>query len=378
MRIALIASSTVTVPPAEYGAVEIVIAELGKMLTRLGHSVVVYASGDSTPACTLSWRVPKATPHAPPERELRHHAFAWGDIASRTIPFDIVHAHHPTALALRGASRAPTVFTLHHDRDDALLETYADHRDVCYVAMSDGQVDRVREVDIAAVVHAGLDPDEYPQVDATGEYCAFLGKLTPEKAPHLAIDAARLAGVPLALCAPETPTSSEYVAQEIQPRLDAAGGAVELHGALARDRRLALLQNARALLLPLDCDDPCTLVSIESMLAGTPVIAFARGSAPEIVEDGVTGFVVRDTKEMAARLREVGSIDRGRCRERAIERWSSLRMARAYEGIYECLLSAKRPREIPAREMRPRAPVPAVVLEPKRRWSGLFSPLWTA
>jgi glycosyltransferase involved in cell wall biosynthesis len=371
MRIALIASVAATVPPAAPHGVEGVIGELAKMLTRLGHSVAVYASGDSRPPCTLNWRIPRATSGADAQRELRHLAYAWGDITSRAIPFDVVHAHHASALPLRGAARVPTVFTLHHERDEGLMEHYSAFPDIAYVAMNDAQVVRMPELKFRAVIHAGLDPDDYPRGEA-GDYCAFLGDLRPEQAPHLAVDAARLAGVPLKLGATEHTTSSDYFASEMLPRLDAAAGTVEWLGDLAGDRRLTLLQRACALLIPSECQDPTGIVAIQAMLTGTPVIALAGGIASELVNDGVTGFLVHGVKEMAARLRGIGTLDRTRCRERAIQRWGSLRMASEYEGIYEDLLRAQRP----PRDRRARAPIPAAITKSIRRFSGLFSPLW--
>ncbi len=376
MRIALVASVGVTVPPqapgGAPGGAESVIAELAKMLTRLGHAVVVYASGDSHPGCALNWRIPSATSHASAQRELRHLAYAWGDIATRSQPFDIVHAHHPEALAVRGDSHVPTVFTVHHDRDEALFEHYSEFPDVCYVATSDAQVSRMPELQFRAVVRSGLDPDDYQSSDTTGDYCAFIGTLGAEDAPHLAIDAARLAGVPLKLAAEEHTAQPAYFAEEILPRLDAAGGAVRWLGNLSAGERLVLQQKARALLVPSGCEEP--LSAIEAMLSGTPVIAFARGNALDVVDDGVTGFLVRDAAELAKRLREVGALDRARCRRRAIERWSSVRMATEYEGLYEALLRAQRKGKDSARV---RVPAVAAALA-KQRFSGLFSPLWEA
>ncbi len=385
MRIALVASSAVTVPPKAFGGAELFTAELGKMLTRLGHDVVLYASGDSRPQCGLRYRFPVAEAPAEQQRELRHAAYAWRDIASQARPFDVVHTSYAPALAVGGGTRPATVFTLHHDRDEALQQYYADFPDVCYVAMSDTQVQRMPDLDIHAVVHGGLDPDAHPAGSGSGGYCAFLGKMKRESAPHVAVDAARLAGVRLQLGAAQVPASDEYFDEEMMPRLDAAGSAVEWLADLSADRKLRMLQNARALLMPLDFEEPSGLSIIESMLVGTPVIAFARGCAAELIEDGVTGFVVANAAEMAARVKQIGALSRSRCRARAVERWSSMRMASAYEGIYEDLLR-RRPRRYDAA-----APARAALAAPARRshaptlhasssplWSGGFSPFWEA
>ena len=181
MRIALVASSAVTVPPKAFGGAEVVTAELAKMLTRLGHDVVVYGSGDSRPGCTLRHRFANAGgPGAgAAQRELLHATYAFRDIAASPIPFDVVHASHAPALAVGAACQTPLVFTVHHDRDEAMMQYYGDFPDVCYVATSDSQVRRMPELNVAAVVHAGLDPETHAAGTGSGGYFAFLGKLTP-------------------------------------------------------------------------------------------------------------------------------------------------------------------------------------------------------
>ncbi len=349
MRIALVASVGAPVPPSSPGGAEAVIAELAKMLTRRGHDVVVYASGDSRPL-----------------------ARAWADIASSPEPFDVVHAHDAEALALRVDARVPTVLTVHDDRDETLVAHYAEFPDVCYVATKPEQVSRMRELPFRGVIPVCVDADDLPRAETPGVHCAFLGKLDAQDAPHVAIDAARLAGVPLKLATPEYSASAEYFSDEMLPRLDAAGEAVMWLGSLSSGEELVLVRKARALLIP--SESPDRQVAIDAMLSGTPVLAFARGDVRDVVDDGVTGFLVRDTCELAARLRDVGSLDRRRCRARAIERWSSLGMAIGYEKIYEELVRARRPREV-----MPRVAAPAMTAAlGNKRFSGLFSPLWEA
>ncbi len=373
MRIALVASVTAAVSPRAQGGVESTIAELGKMLTRLGHAVVVYASGDSRPECPLNWRIPRAIAGAPAERELRHLAYAWADIGARAQPFDVVHVHHAAALALRGDSRIPTVFTVHHDRDEALFEHYSEFPDVCFVATRDRQVTGMRELAFRAVVPSGLDPDDFPRTDAVGEYCAFVGDLIAENAPHVAVDAARLAGMPMKLGAPEHGTEQAYFAAELLPRLDAAADAVRWLGSLSDREREVLVQNARALLVTARGAVP--RAAVEAMLSGTPVIALAGSETADLVDEGVTGFVVADAHAMAARLAKMDRFDRARCRAQAAERWSSLRMATLYEGLYAELLRARPPREAAARS-RARAPSSPAARGGARAFNGLFSPLW--
>ena len=344
MRIALLSTCAVAVPPKAYGGTELITAELAKSLTRLGHDVTVYATGDSRPAGALRFRFTR--PVWPPNdlAELRHAAFAWNHIAMQqaTHPFDVVHTHQAPSLAFAAMHATATLLTLHHERNSSLLDFYRDFPDVHYIGISRRQAELVPEIRVEHVVHHGLDPDLYDEGDGAGGYCAFLGRLAEEKGVHLGIDAALAAGMPLKIGGKPHWKDKAYFEREVQSRLDSAGARVESLGEVSHTPKVEMLRHARALLFPIGWEEPFGLVMIEAMLVGTPVIAFARGSVPEVVEDGVTGFVVRDVAEMAARLREIGAIDRKRCRERAQERWSSLRMARDYVKIYEQAIRTRR------------------------------------
>ncbi len=336
MRIALISTTAIAVPPKAYGGTELITAELAKMLTRRGHEVTVYATGDSRPQGNLRYRFP--SPIWPPNAnaELRHAAFAWSDIRAQRDDqaFDIVHAHQAPALAFAGMQNIPTVLTIHHPRDPSLLEYYRDFPQVAYVAISHRQEQLVPELGVRRVIHHGLDPAEYTLGRGEGDYAAFLGRLASEKGPHTAIDAARLANVQLRIGGAAHWNSHAFLADELQPRLDAAGGDVTCLGELAHAAKVELLRGARATLFPIEWEEPFGLVMIESMLVGTPVIAFGHGSVPEIVEEGVTGFVVRNRAEMTERLVHARSLDRALCQKVAVERWGSMRMARDYEQLF--------------------------------------------
>ena len=335
MRIALLSTCAVAVPPKAYGGTELVVAELAKMLTRIGHDVTVFATGDSNPKSNLRWHFPE--PVWPPSdtAELQHSSYAWQAICEDNVPFDIVHAHQAPAISFSLVCATPTVLTLHHDRVEKLVEYYGDFRDVTYVAISERQASLVPELAIRHVVHHGLDVDLYDSGDGGGGWLAFVGRLAPEKGPHIAIDAALAAGVPLQIGGQAHWVNEEYFERELRPRLARAGDLVTSLGEVSLAPKLKMLRGARATLFPIEWEEPFGLVMIESMLVGTPVIAFGRGSAPEIVEEGVTGFVARDKSEMVECIRRIGAIDRTRCRQRARERWSSLRMARDYERVYQ-------------------------------------------
>jgi glycosyltransferase involved in cell wall biosynthesis len=192
------------------------------------------------------------------------------------------------------------------------------------------------------VVHHGLATRLYRPGAGDGGYVAFLGRLSREKGAHIAIDVAADLGLPLRIGGPYwpgIPEQDEYFHEHIRPRLERAGRDLEWLGELGHDAKMRLLGGASATLMPIEWEEPFGLVMIESMLAGTPVVAFARGAAPEIVDDGVTGFLVKDAAEMRARLPEAQRLDRRACRARALERWSAERMTRDYEDVYRGLAS---------------------------------------
>ena len=341
MRIALVSTSAVAVPPKAYGGTELVISELAKMLTRRGHEVTVFATGDSTPEGKLLFRF--RAPIWPPDEaaELEQRRFAAAYIDAHPGLFDIVHAHQAPSLGLLAKQAVPLVITIHHDRVSALMDVYERCPDAKYVAISHRQAELLPELRLKHIVHHGLDPTLYAAGDGRGGYCAFLGRLAPQKGPHIAIDSAIRAGMPLKIGGEAHPVDQEYFAREVQPRLRRAGARVEHLGEVSHGPKVELLRHARALLFPIQWEEPFGLVMIESMLVGTPVIGFPSGAAPEVIEEGVTGFLARTVEEMSDRMCALDSFDRQRCRTRARERWSSMRMAREYETIYEEALAER-------------------------------------
>jgi glycosyltransferase involved in cell wall biosynthesis len=341
MRIALLSTSALPVPPPKYGGTELVVADLARALTLRGHAVTVFATGDSRPAADL--RAHFAAPVWPPDdtAELRHVAYAWKDIGAREVPFDVVHVHQAPALAFSLICPVPTVLTFHHERCDKLVAYYADFPDANYVAISRRQAELIPEVAVTAVVHHGLDVERYEPGDGAGGWIAFVGRLAAEKGPHVAIDAAVAAGIPLRMGGRPHWADHGYYAVEIEPRLERAGQLVDWQGEVSFGPKLEILRGAIVTLFPVDWEEPFGLAMIESMLVGTPVISFDRGAASEIVDEGVTGFVVRDAREMVDRIARVRMLDRARCRKHARARWSSTRMASDYEKVY---LNALAPR----------------------------------
>jgi glycosyltransferase involved in cell wall biosynthesis len=344
MRIALLSTCAVAVPPRAYGGTELIIAELARTLKRAGHQVTVFATGDSRPDGELRWHFP--TPVWPPDdlAELRHASFAWSEIAAADPPFDVVHAHQAPALAFTPMSSIPTVHTFHHERSDKLVGYYRDYPDVTPVAISHRQAELLPELRVTNVVHHGLDVEPYAAGTGADGWLAFVGRLSPEKGPDIAIDVACALGLPLRIGGKPHWADSEFFELEIRPRIERAGKLVRWQGEVSFGPKLEILGGARATLFPIAWEEPFGLVMIESMLVGTPVIAFARGAAPEVVDEGVTGFLVHNREEMIDRIRRVGEIDRTRCRARARERFNSARMARDYERVYGQAVATRRPR----------------------------------
>lgn len=341
LRVALLSTCAVSTPPRAYGGTELVVAELARELVKLGHRPTVYATGDSTCAGDRG-RAIFDRPVWPPDAlaELRHASAAWQEIAARRHEIDIVHANDARSLSFSQFVSLPTIATVHHHRDDSLTKHYVDHPNVSFVGISQRQTDLVWEVPFRAVVHHGLNAELYPFGEG-GEACAFLGRFAPEKGPHTAIDAASEAGVPLLVGGDAQSIYGDFFARELAPRFEIDGPSgrmknpkVDWLGEVGHERKVEMLRRARALLFPIEWEEPFGLVIIESMLVGTPVIAYDCGAVSEIIEEGVTGFIVHTRDEMVARIKDIKNLDRRACRARAQERWSAARMAREYVSVY--------------------------------------------
>jgi len=337
MRIAMISTPYVAVPPRLYGGTELVVYELAEGLVRLGHQVELFGTGDSRTSAELRSLYKEA--QWPPEMlaDVNHVSWAMREIGQRG-PFDVIHAHSAVALACaRLAPDVPMVYTLHHAREEQLSAFYRCCQDSHYVAISEDQ--RRREVPLrhAHVIHHGLDPARYQcTARPAGDYVCFVGRYSRVKGPHTAIDVARQAGVPIRLAGEVHPPDEAWADAELRPRL--AQRHVTEVGPVGVAVKTRLLAHARALLAPIDWNEPFGLILIEAMLSGCPVVAFGKGSVPELIEDGLTGFIATSPEHMVDLVRcggAVDRIDRVRCRQRAIERFSADRMVADHIALYE-------------------------------------------
>lgn len=342
MRIAMISTPFVSVPPQDYGGTELVVYELVEGLADLGHDVTLFATGDSVVRSAREhlYRTAVWPPHA--LAELNHVSWAMSRIAGND--FDLVHAHSAVALAIaRFLPELPLVYTLHHDQQKETSEFYASFPDAYYIAISQNQKDREVPLPSCDVIHHGLSVDRFEWTDQPGDYVCFLARLAEVKGPHLAIDVAQRAGLQIRVAGDVHPPDRQFAERELRQRLDFPH--VTYMGTVSVREKIPLLRDARALLAPICWEEPFGLVLIEAMLSGCPAVCFPRGSAPELVEPGVTGFLVHSTDEMADVIRPGGpldSFDRRRCRERAVERFNRTRLVADHVALYERIIAERR------------------------------------
>jgi glycosyltransferase involved in cell wall biosynthesis len=340
MRIAQLAPLTESVPPRLYGGTERVVSWLTEALVARGHDVTLFASGDSVTSARL---VPVG------DRALRggtgdplaSHVTMVAMAKERADQFDVVHAHVDFIpfLAFDGA-RPALVSTLHGRLDLPWLPpVFRQFRTAPLVSISDAQRRPVPDANWVATVHHGLPIAGYPVGDGRGGYMLFLGRMSPEKRPDAAIALARRAGVRLLLAAKVDDVDREWFTRVVEPMLSQPG--VEFIGEVDEHTKQALLCDARAMLFPIDWPEPFGLAMIEAMACGAPVITRRCGSTPEVVADGVTGFVCDDDDAIVDAIRRIDTIDRQACRRRVEERFAVDRMAEAYEQVYEGLLAAR-------------------------------------
>jgi glycosyltransferase involved in cell wall biosynthesis len=337
MRIAQIAPLYEAVPPKLYGGTERVVSFLTEELVAMGHDVTLFASGDSVTQAKLVSVWPQALRLDPTIRDPLGPQFLQIEEVYRAAPdFDILHFHmdyFPASLFTR--QRVPFLTTLHGRLDLPELKTvYAGLPAHNLVSISDAQRTPLSEASFIATVYHGLPATLLRPLAIAPSYLAFLGRICPEKRADRAIRIARAAGEMLKLAAKVDRTDEAYFGAEIAPML---GPDAALIGEISDSEKSAFLSGAKALLMPIDWPEPFGLVMIEAMACGTPVIAYGHGSVPEVIEDGLTGFIVSNEEEAIAAVKRVHTLDRAAIRVRFEARFSARRMAADYLGIYESI-----------------------------------------
>lgn len=343
MRIAQVAPLAEAVPPKLYGGTERVVAYLTDALVELGHDVTLFASGDSLTKATLSPVWPRALRLDPEVKDPFAPLFMQLEtVARRAREFDVIHCHLDYfGYPLLRRIVTPSVTTLHGRLDlPELRALYGLYGDIPVVSISDAQRVPLPEANFVATVLHGLPQNLLIKDEGRGGYLAFLGRISPEKAPDAAIRIAARAGIPLKIAAKVDNIDREYFKTTVEPLLGQAD--VEFIGEIREDQKQEFLGNAAALVFPIAWREPFGLVMIEAMACGTPVIAFENGSVPEVLEDGVTGFIVQNENQAVEAAHRIGTLDRGRIRREFERRFTAQRMAQDYLSLYATLARAHR------------------------------------
>jgi glycosyltransferase involved in cell wall biosynthesis len=330
MRVALVAPPFLSVPPRRYGGTELFVAQLTRGLIGLGHEPVVYANGASTVDAELrslfagdDW--PIQDPAQASLKNLTHCSWAVRDAAEHC---DVIHVNDVAGLFFSDYVDVPFVHTLHHPRVSALSAVYDRYPDVWYVTISDFQQQQEALPQCQTIYH-GIDASLYTCREEKEDYLCFLGRMSPCKGPHIAIDVAKRAGIRLKLAGEVQPLFRDYWERDVRPHID--GRRIEYVGEADAAMKNALLGGARALLFPIQWHEPFGLIMIEAMACGTPVVALPGGSVAEVVGDG--GVVCDSIDDMVRVVREL-DVPPLRCRKRVESRFTVEAMARQYARVY--------------------------------------------
>jgi glycosyltransferase involved in cell wall biosynthesis len=343
LRIAIVSPLQESVPPTLYGGTERIVSYLTEALVQQGHDVTLFATAESRTAARLMPMAERGLRLDPTCQDpLAHHIVMVDRVMEVAKEFDVLHFHidyiHFPSCRLMAL---PTVTTLHGRLDvPDLAQVYRRFPEMPLVSISHSQRAPLDWANWAATVHHGLPATLYRYGEGRGGYLAFLGRVSPEKGLDHAINIARRAGMPLKIAAKIEKKDAEYYETRIKPMLDSPG--VEFLGEISERDKGAFLGDALALLFPIKWPEPFGLVLIEAMACGTPIVAFPCGAVPEILEDGVTGRLVRDEDQAVQALQEVWRLDRLDCRLRFEQRFTADRMALDYLRVYREIASRTR------------------------------------
>jgi glycosyltransferase involved in cell wall biosynthesis len=341
VRIALIAPPFITVPPEQYGGTELFLAHLAEGLQSLGVETVVYTNGRSSVSGEKRWLYPE--PHWPLTgeygeflMEVNHSCWSIQDALNDC---DIVHLNSAAALAASRFTDAGVVYTVHHAKEPFLTDYYRTYKNVHFVCISEFQREQCAIAN-GRTIHHGVDMDEYVlPLEEKREYLAFLGRIAPVKGAHLAIQVAKKAGIPLKIAGEIQPMFRDYYDREVKPHID--GSFIQFVGEVGLAEKNMLLGGAKALLFPIQWDEPFGLVMPEAMACGAPVLAFSGGSVNEVVMNGVSGFVCDDVEQMAAKAKEL-CFNAADVRAYVAKYFSRERMVENYLRLYTQIIESRR------------------------------------
>ncbi|MEL6458334.1 MAG: glycosyltransferase family 4 protein [Cyanobacteria bacterium J06641_2] len=343
MRIAQVAPLWERVPPPGYGGVELVVGLLTDELVRRGHEVTLFASGDSLTLAKLESVYPRAFRLEPSITEYSaYEALQLSRVYKQAGNFDIIHSHVGyTSLFHAGFVETPTVHTLHGAFNSDTKQIYTEAREQHYVSISDAQREPIKELNYAATVYNGIDTESHrfyaqPQSEP---YLAFLGRISPEKGTHIAIEIAQKSGIPLKMAGKVDRVDVEYFESKVKPHID--GEHIQYLGEANHFEKNELLGNAIAMLFPITWREPFGLVMTESMAAGTPVIAKSMGSVPEVIADGKTGFLCDSVDDFVNAVQRLKEIDRKACRNHVEMNFSIKSMVDGYLDVYRKVMGNK-------------------------------------
>jgi len=343
MRIAQIAPLWEQVPPPAYGGSELVVSLLTEELVRRGHDVTLFASGDSTTHAKLESVHPKALRLDTSVKDYNiYDMLNMSRVYERADDFDIIHSHVGcVAMPYSTLVKTPTVHTLHGIFTPDNEKMFRHVRNQPFISISNSQRDHRLGLNYLDTVYNGIDPNTYEfhaQPDHP-PYLAFLGRMSPEKGAHLAIEIAKKSGWHLKMAGKVDAVDLTYFEQEIKPHID--GSQIEFLGEANHQQKSILMGGAVATLFPITWKEPFGLVMIESMVTGTPVIAISLGSAPEVIAHGRTGFLCQNVEECIASIDLAAQLDRRVCRDHVLINFSAKRMADGYEAVYQKILAEK-------------------------------------
>src|ERR1700746_909128 len=340
MRIALIAPPFIAVPPEEYGGTELFVGHLAEGLKKSGAEVVLYANGDSKADADARWIYPhtewpiKVPTHAW-LREINHESWAVADACKHC---DVIHVQSASALSFSRFVARPFVLTLHDSSSPELSAYYSRYPQAYYVSISDAQ--RKNEVmPRLRTIHHGIQLDQYKLVEKKQQYLSFIGRIAPIKGTHIAIEVAQRTGIPLKIAGEVQPMFREYFENKIRPQID--GTLVEYVGPADLEAKNELLGNSMAMLFPIQWNEPFGLVMLEAMACGTPVLAMPGGSVPEVVQDGVSGHICRNIRDMTKRAQSL-DFRANAIRHYVEENFSIEKMVNKYARLYKDVLRNER------------------------------------